>query len=159
MDLRLLYAILLTIAPVTELRIGLPLAIKYSIDNNVPWIFCFLLIIFVNILLVFFVFLILDRVYLLFKHSEIYQRFVSAYIKKFRTRINNFEKKHNQIGFYALMLFVAVPFPGTGAWSGCILSWILGLDRKKSTMAIIAGVMIAGILVLLASLGVISLFS
>ena len=56
------------------------------------------------------------------------------------------------------MLFVAVPLPGTGAWSGCLVSWLLGLDRKKSILAISLGVIIAGLIILFASLGVFSLF-
>jgi len=68
-------------------------------------------------------------------------------------KIDKFERKYQKIGFLALMLLVAIPLPGTGAWTGCIISWVLGLERKKSIMAISAGVMIAGVLILLGMLG------
>ena len=62
------------------------------------------------------------------------------------------------MGFLALVLFVAVPLPGTGAWTGCLASWLLGLERKKSILAIACGVLIAGIYVLLGTMGIIGLF-
>ena len=116
MDLRLIYAIILTIMPVTELRVGLPLAITYAIENNIPISLIFILILLINLLVIFFIFHFLDN-------------------------------------------FVAVPLPGTGAWTGCLLSWLLGLDRKKSILSICIGVIIASILVLFGTLGFISLFS
>ena len=57
----------------------------------------------------------------------------------------------------ALVLFVAVPLPGTGAWTGCLLSWLLDLDRKKSILAISIGVLIAGLFILFGTLGFLNL--
>jgi len=153
MDLRLILSVLLTLAPITELRIGMPLAILYSMDNNIPIIFTFLLIVIVNIVLVFLVFFFLDKIHHLFLGIGFYKRTFNRYLKSIQGKVDKFEKRHNQIGFYALMLFVAVPLPGTGAWSGCVIAWILGLDRKKSIMAITAGIMISAILILLGTLG------
>ena len=45
------------------------------------------------------------------------------------------------------MLFVAIPLPITGAWTGTIGAWVLGLDRKRSILFIILGVLTAGIIV------------
>ena len=45
------------------------------------------------------------------------------------------------------MLFVAIPLPITGAWTGTIGAWVLGLDRKKSILFILLGVLISGIIV------------
>ena len=53
------------------------------------------------------------------------------------------------MGFLALTLFVGIPLPGTGAWTGCLIAWILGLNRKKSVLSITLGVVIASILVIL----------
>lgn len=159
MDLRLIYAILLTLLPVTELRIGLPLAITYAIDNNIPIFFIFPLILFLNILVIFFVFYFLDNLHHIFMNNKIYRKLFEKYLKKFQRRVDKFEKRYETGGFLALMLFVAVPLPGTGAWSGCLVSWLLDLDRKKSILAIGSGITIAGILILLGTLGFISLFS
>ena len=61
-------------------------------------------------------------------------------------------------GSLGLLLLVAIPLPGTGAWTGTIAARLLGIDNKKALPWIVLGVLIAGILVLFASLGVIHLF-
>lgn len=89
---------------------------------------------------------------------KFYKKGFDYYLEKIQHRVDKFERKHAESGFIALALFVAVPLPGTGAWSGCLLSWILGLDRKKSIIAISSGVLIAGLIILFGTLGFLSLF-
>lgn len=158
MDLRLLYAILLTLFPGTELRFGLPIAMLYAQDNGVSLILIFLLIVLINILLIFFVFFFLDHLHKWLMKFKLYEKFFKASLKRFQKRVDKFEKRHDTLGFLALTLFVAIPLPGTGAWSGSLVSWILGLDRKKSILAIALGVSIAGLLIFLGVLGFMSLF-
>jgi len=157
MDLSLLYAILFTLAPITELRIGLPIAINFALKNNISVIFIFFFIVLINILLIFFIFFFLDRIHKFLMRLKIYRKSFEFYLDKIQKKVDKFEKRYNEVGFFALMLFVAIPLPGTGAWSGCLLSWILGLERKKSIIAIALGVTIAGLIILLGTLGVISL--
>ena len=158
MDLRLLYAIILTIFPGTELRLGLPVAMLYAQDNGVSLILIFLLIVLINILLIFFIFFFLDHLHKWLMKFELYEKFFKASLKRFQKRVDKFEKRHATLGFLALTLFVAIPLPGTGAWSGSLISWILGLDRKKSILAIALGVLIAGLLIFLGVLGFMSFF-
>ena len=158
MDLKLIYALILTIMPVTELRVGLPIAIIYAIEHNIPIILIFSLIVLLNVLVIFFIFYFLDNLHNIFMRLKFYRKFFRVYLKRFQKKIDRFEKRYTTLGFLALVLFVAVPLPGTGAWTGCLVSWLLGLDRKKSILAISLGVLIAGILVLLGTLGFINLF-
>ena len=70
-------------------------------------------------------------------------------------------KKSDQIekyGYWGLFLFVAIPLPGTGAWTGSLLAVLLGLNRKKSLFVILLGVLTAGLIMTLVSYGVIGLF-
>jgi uncharacterized membrane protein len=60
-------------------------------------------------------------------------------------------------GFLGLTLFVAVPLPITGAYTGTILAWLVGMDWRKAFPSVALGVMIAGGIVLLITLGVISI--
>lgn len=159
MDLRLLYAILLTLMPVSELRGGLPLAVIYALDNNIPLVFVFFLIVLVNIFLIFFIFYFLDKLHYEFMKLKFYKKFFENYLKKFQKKVDKFEGKYTAFGFWALIIFVAVPLPGTGAWSGGLLSWLLGLDRKKSILSIALGVIIAGLIVFLGTLGLLSFLS
>lgn len=75
------------------------------------------------------------------------------------------EKLQSKAGhglFIALLLFVGIPLPGTGAWTGTLAASILNLDFKKSIIAVLAGVLLAGVIMLTASFGVlgaIKLFS
>lgn len=64
------------------------------------------------------------------------------------------EDQVQRYGAIGLFLFVAIPLPGTGAWTGSILAVILGLKRRYAFPAIVAGVVAAGVLVALASAGV-----
>lgn len=60
--------------------------------------------------------------------------------------------------FIALMIFVGIPLPGTGAYTGTLLAWFFKMKRIYSYIAIIAGVVIAGILITLASIGIFTFF-
>ena len=60
-------------------------------------------------------------------------------------------------GYVGLTLFVAIPLPGSGAWTGALLAHLLRLERRKAIASITAGVMLASILVLLGVEGVITL--
>jgi uncharacterized membrane protein len=158
MDLRLIYAIILSILPITELRAGLPLAVIYARDNNIPIILVFLLIVLVNILAIFLAFYFLDKIHGKLLRFRFYKKIFGFYLNKLQKRADKFEKKYSLIGFLALTLFVAIPLPATGAWSGVLISWILDLDRRKSILAISLGVIIAGILMLLGTLGFLNFF-
>ena len=64
-------------------------------------------------------------------------------------------KKQLGVGLYvALFLFVGIPLPGTGAWTGTLAASFLDMDFKKSVIAIMLGVILAGIIMGLASAGV-----
>lgn len=73
----------------------------------------------------------------------------------------NVMAKSDQIqkyGYWGLFLFVAIPLPGTGAWTGSLLAVLLGLNRKRSLLVILLGVMTAGLIMTLVSYGVIGIF-
>ena len=158
MDLRLIYAIILTLLPISELRVGLPLGVLYALENNMPVFLIFSVIVLLNILIIFFIFWFLDNLHTFFMRFGFYHRSFEIFLKKFQKKVDKFERRYDSLGFLALIIFVAIPLPGTGAWTGCLLAWLLGLDRKKSIMAISLGIVIAGVLILLASLGFINLF-
>ena len=58
--------------------------------------------------------------------------------------------------YWALFLFVGIPVPGTGAWTGTLAASLLDLDFKKSVFAIVCGVVLAGVIMGVASLGLFS---
>ena len=75
-----------------------------------------------------------------------------------RTR-KKFEKKYYTYGEIALMIFVAIPLPVTGAWTGAVASFLFGIPKKRSAIFISAGIIIAGIIVTILSISGISIFT
>ena len=59
--------------------------------------------------------------------------------------------------FIALVLFIGIPIPGTGAWTGILAASILRMDFKKSIMACLCGIMLAGVIMAISSIGVLNL--
>ena len=155
---QLILALIFTVLPISELRLGMPLAIGYSISNGIPVVPIIILVILLNMLVIFPIFFFLDKFHEGLLDFKPYKRFYDAYLKRIQKKVDRIEAKYAASGFVALMGFVAVPLPTTGAWTGTIIAWLLGLERKMSIVAILAGVAIAGLLVALASLGFISAF-
>lgn len=149
----LLWAVLLSVLPVSELRGGILYAVLSGINPFAAFFVCVL----ANIIIIFFIFFFLDFLHESFLKIEVYRKIFDFYIKSLRKKVDKFERQFSAYGFLALTIFVAIPLPATGAWTGSIIAWLLGLERKKSIFAIALGVLIAGVIVLLASLGIFSL--
>lgn len=83
-----------------------------------------------------------------------FKQFCNFCLKKGEKGGQKLLKKAGDYGtYFALFLFVAIPLPGTGAWTGTLAASILDLDYKKSFVAVIAGVITAGLIMLAASFG------
>jgi len=135
-----------TLLPLAELRGGIPLGIlHYGLNTGLVFILCTV----ANILLFFPIIWLLDLLYeRLLSRWELFERYLT------RTRRRG-EPAIRKYGAWGLLLFVAVPLPTTGVYTGALMAWLLGVNRRQGLLAIIAGVLIAAILVTLASLSVI----
>ena len=71
-------------------------------------------------------------------------------------KANKNRPKIEKYGFWGLMLFVGIPLPGTGAWTGSLIASVLEMDKKKSFLAIFAGVILASIIMMIVSFGLVS---
>jgi uncharacterized membrane protein len=158
MDFSILIYVLISMLPIAELRIGLPLAINYALENNLPIFLMFILIVLSNIFVIFIIFYFLDNLHKILLKNNFYKKTFDKLLNKVQKKVDKFENKYSTLGFLALIIFVAVPLPGTGAWTGCLISWLLGLDKKKSIMSIATGVLISGLIILLMTLGFFILF-
>ncbi len=155
----LILGLILTILPITELRLGLPLVLEYVLKNNLPVIPFFILVLTLNILMIFFIFWFFDNLHESFLKIKFYEKHFKKILNKIHKKSSKLEKRMSKFSWLALVLFVAIPLPGTGAWTGTTVAWVMNLDRKKSIMSIAIGVIIAGILILLPSLEILSLLS
>jgi uncharacterized membrane protein len=136
--------LLATVSPISELRGGIPLGISLGLNP----LFTFFIAIIANALIFFPVFFVLR----LFYDKVLYR------IPLFNKYLDNLRKrgkpKVEKYGFWGLFLFVAVPLPLTGAYTGTILAWLLNMDWKRAFPAVGLGVVVAGVVVLLITLGI-----
>lgn len=147
-------AILLSMAPVSELRGGIPFLVSQGMNVFGAAFICILF----NILIILPIFLFLDYVHKHLSKWKFYMKVFDFLIAPARKRSKKVEKKIESIGIIALTLFVAIPLPITGAWTGSLVAWILNIKRVRSFFAIALGVIIAGIIVSLVTSGIISFF-
>lgn len=68
-------------------------------------------------------------------------------------KVEKNRKKIEKYGFWGLVLFVGIPLPGTGAWTGCLVASVLEMDKKKSFIAAMIGVFMASIIMMIISFG------
>lgn len=138
--------------PIAELRGALPLALTYFGLSFWP---AYALAVLGNILpAIFFVFFLEKIAGYLSHHNYWFNRFFAWLFEKTRRRHDH----HFEIwGPLALMIFVAVPLPFTGAWSGAVAAFVFGIPAKRAVLSIIAGVLIAGLIVGVLTLGIANL--
>ncbi|MEM0352908.1 MAG: small multi-drug export protein [Archaeoglobaceae archaeon] len=141
-----LYVILISALPIFELRAGIPVAIYYGFK---PWE-AYTLAIFGNFLPVPFLLLFLNKL------LEIAKRFRTlwAIYEFIHIRVERRREIVEKYGYLGLTLFVAIPLPVTGAWTASLLAFLLGLNNLKASIAILLGILIAGIIVLIPTVGV-----
>jgi len=139
---------LLSVLPISELRGAIPYALANSVPIPIAFGFCTLL----NMLVAPAVFLFLSTLHELFCRLAWYDRAINRLLARAQAKV---KAKVDRFGYFGVMLFVAIPLPITGAYTGTLGAWVLGLDRRKTFLAVCAGVLIAGIVVtVVASLGI-----
>lgn len=157
MDTQLVISIILSFLPFIELRGGLPVIIDYCLKNGLSIGPYFMLVVIINCLAILFVFFFMDFLHVHFMKIRLYRKFMDKYIEKIKRRGQKFEGKEGILLYLALAVFVAIPLPGTGAWTGALIAWLFGFDRRKSFVWISIGVLCAGLFILALSFGLISL--
>ena len=144
----ILNEILLSVLPVSELRGGITYAIGFGLNPFLAY--------FIGVLSNFFVipicFFFLDNLHKYFLGLKFYSKLFDKYINRNRKKLEKYVGGKGE--FFGLLILTAIPLPMTGAWTATILAWFFGLKRRKSYLAISLGILIAGVLVTLASLGI-----
>ncbi|MBA7506758.1 hypothetical protein ES706_05465 [subsurface metagenome] len=141
----ILVVLALAASPISELRGAIPVAIT---GFHFPWYYAFLLAIIGNLLPVPFILLFLDSVSRLLSKVRFFDSILKWLFKHTRRRGRIIER-YERIG---LALFVAVPLPVTGAWTGSLVAVLFGLKFKHAFLSIFVGILIAGVIVTCATL-------
>ncbi|MDD4873725.1 MAG: small multi-drug export protein [Dehalococcoidales bacterium] len=135
-----LLVIILAAFPIIELRGAIPTAIGIL---DFSWYYALLLAIIGNMLPVPFILLLLETVTRLLNRVPVFKKWLDWLFERTRKR-SKIIQKYKRIG---LILFVAIPLPFTGAWTGSLAAVLLGISFKQAFFSIFLGVIIAGVIV------------
>lgn len=141
---------LISMLPIIELRGAIPVGATIGL----PWYINMAVCIVGNLLPVPFILWFSVKAFDFLKKHNI----LTKIIQKIENRAMKRSESLATGEFIGLMLFVAIPFPGTGAWTGALIAALLQFDRKKSFWYIALGVLIASIIMVLVSYGVLTIF-
>ena len=140
----------ISMVPLIELRGAIPYAVGFGLPLVPSYIICIL----GNMLPVPIIFLFARKVLEWGADKPIIGRFFSWCLEKGEKGGRKLQEKAGKGLFIALLLFVGIPLPGTGAWTGTLAASILDMDFKSSVTAVMLGVLLAGIIMGVASMGV-----
>ena len=148
-----LFCFLVSMIPLIELRGAIPFAVGMNLDYFTALIVCVI----GNMLPVPVIYLFARKVLIWGKDKKYIGKFFTYCIEKGEKGGQKLVAKTGRGGlFVALMLFVGIPLPGTGAWTGTLAASFLNMGFKSTTLAVILGVILAGIIMGVASTGVFS---
>lgn len=136
---------IISLMPVLELRGGLLAASLLGLDP----ISSYIISIIGNIIPVPFVLWFMGSILKWMKTRKKLKKIAEWLDKKVEKNRNKIEK----FGFWGLVLFVGIPLPGTGAWTGCLVASVLEMDKKKSFFATMIGIVMASIIMMIISFG------
>ena len=140
---------LISMVPLIELRVAIPYAVGMGLDILPS---CIVAVI-GNMLPVPFIFLFARKILEWGKDKKYIGRFFTWCLEKGEKGGRKLEAKAGKGLYVALLLFVGIPIPGTGAWTGTLAASILNMDFKKSMLFVFLGLLLAAGIMLLASLG------
>jgi uncharacterized membrane protein len=146
-----LTTIVLAMMPISELRGAIPYAITVG---KIPWPEAYVIAVIANFIPVIFI------IHLIGPLSEYLRRFgvMDRFFDWLFARTRRKGKLIERFEVLGLILFVAIPLPVTGAWTGSVAAFLFGVKKRVAMPAIFVGIMLAGVIVTLASLGVITLW-
>lgn len=149
-----LWIFMISMVPLVELRGAIPV----SQIRGLLIVPSYVISIIGNMLPVPFIYLFARKVLLWGTDKPVIGKFFSWCLEKGEKGGQKLQAKAGRGLFLALLLFVGIPLPGTGAWTGTLAASILDMDFKSTTAAVMLGVLLAGVIMMVLSLAGVSLF-
>ena len=141
---------IISLMPILELRGGLLAAALLGLDP-IP---SYIISIIGNVLPVPFILLLINKILKWMRNSKI--EFFNKIAKWLDEKVEKHKGQIEKYGYLGVVLFVGIPLPGTGAWTGSLIASVLEMDRKKTFIAVMLGIIIASIIMMLLSFGVVA---
>ena len=143
---KLVITFLVSMVPIIELRVGVPIATGMGID----WYIALPVAIIGNIIPAPFIIIFIKKIFAWMSKRE---GFLARIVVKMEQKAYSKKDAIEKYGPWGLWLFVAIPLPGTGAWTGALIAAMMGISLKKAFPAIALGVVTAGIVMSFISYG------
>ena len=150
-----LWVFLISMVPIIELRGAIPVAVGMGLPLIPSYIFCII----GNMLPVPFIYFFARKVLIWGSDKPVIGKFFTFCLEKGEKGGKKLQAKAGRGLFVALLLFVGIPLPGTGAWTGTLAASLLDMDFKSSVVAVMCGVLLAGVIMALISNGVLGALS
>ena len=142
-----LIVFIISLCPILELRGGLIAATLLGVKPIIAYIVSII----GNTLPVPFILLFITKVIVWMEKSKV--KWMKRVAKWLRNKAHKNKEKIEKYGYLGLVLFVGIPLPGTGAWTGCLVASVFDMDRKKSFLAVMTGIIMASIIMMILSYG------
>lgn len=140
----------ISLMPILELRGGLIAAALLKLNPVVSYIISII----GNILPVPFILLLMNKILNKMRKSKM--NFFNKIAKFLDSKVEKHKSQIEKFGYWGIILFVGVPLPGTGAWTGSLIASVLELDRKKTFGAVMVGIIMASIIMMVVSFGLLA---
>lgn len=142
---------IISLMPILELRGGLIAASLLGVNPVTSFIICFI----GNVLPIPFILWFITPIFNWLKKTK----YLKGIVEKLEAKANKKKDQIEKSEFWGLLLFVGIPLPGTGAWTGTLIASMLNMNKQKALVASILGVVLAGIIMMIFSFGLLqSLF-
>ena len=145
-----LQTLIIGMTPVVELRGAIPFGLALGLDP----VTCYLAAVIGNCIPIPFIILFIEHVFLIMRKTS--PKF-GALVDKLERRAAEKSDVVEKYALWGLVILVAIPLPGTGAWTGSLVAALMNIPLRKSGPACVLGVIIAGIVVMAISTGVIAI--
>ena len=150
-----LWVFLISMVPIIELIGAIPVAVGMGLPLIPSYIICII----GNMLPVPFIYFFARKVLIWGSDKPVIGKFFTFCLEKGEKGGKKLQAKAGRGLFVALLLFVGIPLPGTGAWTGTLAASLLDMDFKSSVVAVMCGVLLAGVIMALISNGVLGALS
>lgn len=150
-----LWVFLISMVPIIELRGAIPVAVGMGLPLIPSYIICII----GNMLPMPFIYFFARKVLIWGSDKPVIGKFFTFCLEKGEKGGKKLQAKAGRGLFVALLLFVGIPLPGTGAWTGTLAASLLDMDFKSSVVAVMCGVLLAGVIMALISNGVLGALS
>ena len=141
---------LFSMLPFFELRLSIP----YGILNQIPWQETFILSVLGNFIPIIPLLFLLEKFFLFLRKYKIFDRLYCSLMRNIHKN-SALVLKYGKIGLY---FFVSIPIPGSGIYTGSALALLFGISRKDAFLPLTFGMFTAGVLTMLATLGIVNIF-